>query len=86
MGVYCKRLAYLEVPSVKIDAVRKKYVENIILAQMLREKLNHSAKDTKNLISRSSESSIDYLGLINYGVAAAKIGGLVLPYFSESAK
>lgn len=81
-----RRLSYMEVPGGKVDAVRQKYVENILLAQMLREKLNYSAPEARDLISKSSENSIDYLGLINYGVSAGKVIGLVLPYIWESGK
>ncbi|MDZ7854845.1 hypothetical protein [Sphaerotilus sp.] len=81
-----KRLSYLEVPGGKVEAVRQKYVENIILAQMLREKLNYSAHEARNIITGASENSIDYLGLINYWVSAGKVVGLVLPYIWENGK
>jgi hypothetical protein len=76
----------MEVPGGKVDVVRQKYVENILLAQILREKLNYSAPEARDLISKASENSIDYLGLVNYGVSAGKVIGLVLPYIWESGK
>lgn len=75
-----RRLAYLEVPGVTVERVRQKYVENVLYARYLKERLNISAPETKSLILSSGESNIDYVGLVSYGISAGKAIGLITPY------
>lgn len=80
-----KRLTHLEVSEKKISEVRRMFVENVLLSQMLKHRFSCSAGETKHLIL-SSSSSVDLKALIKFGIGAAELAGLVSPFVLEATK
>ncbi|MGE8501577.1 MAG: hypothetical protein ACN6P1_05005 [Pseudomonas sp.] len=76
-----KRLEHLEVSETKIEQVRRVFSENLILSQLLHEKMKWSAIDAYSY-AIESESRIDIGALSNHGITAVKITSLLRPLFT----
>jgi hypothetical protein len=79
-----RRLEHLDVSETKIEQLRTAFTENLILSQLLHEKMKWSADDAYTFVV-DAENRIDIGSLSNYGITAVKIGSLLRPLFTGTA-
>lgn len=72
------RLKHLEVKDKDIDSLRRKYVENLLLSKMLKEKFNCDASKAKQIIT--SEPGINLSALTKAGLGAIEVWNLLSPF------
>lgn len=80
-----RRLIYLGVGEKKIAEIQRGFVENVLLGQMLKEKFNCTADQTREFLL-SSSTRLDIVSLAKFGIGAAELAGLVSPFILESSK
>ena len=79
-----RRLEHLDVSETKIEQLRIAFTENLILSQLLHERMKWSADDAYTFVV-DAENRIDIGSLSNYGITAVKIGSLLRPLFTGTA-
>ncbi len=72
------RLKHLGLKDKEIECTRRKYVENILLSQLLKEKLNFSPAATQEVLT--AEKSFDIGAFAKIGIGAAEAWGLLSPF------
>lgn len=81
-----KRLVHLEVNEQKINEIRKLFVENVLLGQMLKQRFRCDASETKSMMLARSSRSFDFAALAKFGVGAADLAALVSPFVLDAIK
>lgn len=80
-----RRLVYLGVSEREINSVQRMFVENTLLSQMLNQRFNNDASETKRLIG-NTPSKIDVVSMAKFGIGAAELASLVSPFILEGIK
>jgi hypothetical protein len=76
------RLKHLGVKEKDIEPIRRRYVENILLCQMLKEKFNCNAKNIEKIIK--AQDGLDINALTKAGLGAIEAWNLLSPLVLES--
>lgn len=78
-----RRLSHLGLRQQKIDSIKRVFVENVLLCQMLSKHAHFNEKHLRQVIVESN-SKIDPRSVINIGLKVAEVGQLIIPFLGES--
>lgn len=82
-----ERLSYLDVGEQNIEKIRKKFVEDVLISQMLRSKFKWRADETRqNIINLNTSNSISLADIAKISIAASQIYKLMSPFLMEASK
>jgi hypothetical protein len=76
------RLKHLGVADEKVHHIRCKFVQNILLSQMLKKRFHFSNGEAIKLLT-SETSAFDMVALAKFGVGAAEFASLISPFILE---